>query len=571
MDEYIIPSEKNKYKKKLYQLYSIVNHWGDNIGSNNEINEGHYTNFSFNFQKNSWIGYSDDKVVHLFSDEVKSNFSYILAYIHVQYDIKKNNTIINVDPNKLKNVICCDNKILNFPIPTFSKLGNKSTPLNIPLTPFFWTKSGTDFEEKSKGFPGVFSKKNDSLFPEIEKHNDSLLPEIEKPLPLFPELQKQTKTNNSRETQMKNKKEIIKKDNEQIKNSNDISASDRKEETKENKVTNIITKNKNQMSIEDALSVLTKRCEELDIAPSNIFKDFNDKKLELRRHINNSKIMKKRKEFMKTVKNIMKIKKEDTGKGNSDDDDDEKIELDETQIDKIVIGNITIPVPRSKKEYVKILEDHKDMIFKLDEKEIKLVNETEFEKSGKNIRKYYFLPKSIDFYKDIDSKITKKVYLEQIRTLCIICGKIILYDSLFSHTLDFHYFFFNQKCLYFYDFKGMFVRYFKRKMIDHMESLKNTSNQIRFCLNLSKRFGFESDVNYEEYASKITEINSKTIPKKYEHNFTENQIKEKRDKNKGKAKIFANERYEKEIKEKKYDDFRSKKIFATNDVNEANK
>jgi ubiquitin C-terminal hydrolase len=558
MDEYIIPSEKNKYKRKLYQLYSIVNHWGDNIGSNNEINQGHYTTFSFNFQKNSWIGYSDDKVVHLFTDEVKSNFSYILAYIHVKYDIKKNNAIINIDVNKLKNVISCDNKIVNFPVPIFSKkIEKESHPLNIPLTPFYSKKSGTDFEKINEGFPGVFSKKNESLFSDKEK-------------PLFPEKQNQLKRNNSGETSKSNKKENFNIDIEPIKNSIDISGSDRKEETENNKKTNIIKKNKNQMSIEDALSVLSKRCEELDITPSNVFKDFNDKKLELRRHKNNSKLIKRRKEFMKTVKNIMKIKKEDIGKGNSDDDD-EIIELDESQTDKIIIGDITIQVPRSKNEYVNILEVHKDMIFKLEGKEIKLVNDSEFQKSGKNIKKYYFLPKSIDFYRDIDTKITKKVYLEQIRTLCIICGKIILYDSLFSHTLDFHYFFFNQKCLYFYDFKAMFTRYFKRKMIDHIESLRNTSNQIRFCLNLSKRFGYETDVNYEEYAAKITEINSKTIPKKYEHNFTENQIKEKRDKNKGKANIFANVKYEKEIKEKKYDDFRSKKIFASNDANNSHK
>ena len=63
------------------------------------------------------------------------------------------------------------------------------------------------------------------------------------------------------------------------------------------------------------------------------------------------------------------------------------------------------------------------MIFKLNGNSIILVTKEEFEKSGKNLKKYFFLPKKIDFYNDINKKITKRDYLENIRTICIFAVK----------------------------------------------------------------------------------------------------------------------------------------------------
>ena len=480
--------DRTNKKKTLYHLYGIINHWNE-IVTNKKIYEGHYTTFAFNFEQNTWIGFSDSKIVRLLRSEIRSNFAFIVCYIKANYDIDKNNQIMKINPDDYKNFIYYnikDRQINN-------NTNNNGKEMNITDT--------------------SIPNNNNINKQDIEMNNNDIL----------------------------------------INNGNEMNNDDN-----QNKIIN--NDKFSEIKDEDLIALLAQRYKEFDFDPENFLKEKTDRKIELQKNKRQDYIYKKRMEF-KSIYNKYK-KSLDTGYKS---DEEEVFKFEESQNKYIFIGDKKINVPKTRKEYCQILENYKDLIFKVEGDSSVLATKEDFEKSGNDFKTYFFLPKKMEFYTDINKKITKRDYLENIRTMCIICGKVILYDSLFSHTLDFHYFFFNRECMSFYDFDKMLVKYFKRKINDHISSFFNTSNQIRFCFNLVRRFSLEKECDYSDYVSSINRIYDKMFPEKYEHEFTEGQIKDKRGKNKGKANRFANERNKKEIKSKKFDDFRSKSIFARNE------
>lgn len=86
---------KNEYKKTIYDLFAICNHYGS-------ISFGHYISICKNFKKNKWYEINDSKIKEINEAEIVNNNAYILFYRIKNLDKLNWNEIYNKYLNNKK-------------------------------------------------------------------------------------------------------------------------------------------------------------------------------------------------------------------------------------------------------------------------------------------------------------------------------------------------------------------------------------------------------------------------------------------------------------------------------------